>query len=501
MGAPSKRARKTRHRAEFDLGRLITELHAPKFASSLYSWSLAEIFEARAAQMMGRFRMAARMAASMRTDDALFVARENRLAPLQCLPVEMVPAKGARSEPIAREGDALFGRRGVGVTTSTIVDIQDALVNHSVAIGVNTWSTRADGSRIDVAMRPWPMEFVRWDAQSRTYKTQVDGAPDETIVHGDGRWVVFTKTDIDPFKNGALLPASLVWARHAFALRDWAKGSVAHGSAKMVGEMPANVPLRDKDGNPTPEAKAFLDLLRALTSEDSPIGLRPFGSKSEFVANGSTAWQVWKELVDNAEKAAARIYLGTDGVLGANGGAPGVDISALFGVATTKVQGDIEAIERSILTGVIEPWCALNFGDSTLAPQRKYLVPDPDQDARHKAHAERRAAFYADIAAMRSNGFEVTTAYVEKLAEKLELDPIPALPAATNAKAPSIALAPTDLARVVSVNEARASAGLPALLRPDGSADPDGNLTVEEYAAKKAAAVAPNTPSAPAGAA
>ncbi len=51
---------------------------------------------------------------------------------------------------------------------------------------------------------------------------------------------------------------------------------------------------------------------------------------------------------------------------------------------------------------------------------------------------------------------------------------------------PTIALAPTDLAGVVSVNEARASAGLGPLLK-DGGEDPDGFITVGEYKAKKEA--------------
>jgi hypothetical protein len=197
---------------------------------------------------------------------------------------------------------------------------------------------------------------------------------------------------------------------------------------------------------------------------------------------------VWHELVLNAEKAAARIYLGTDGTLGAQGGAPGVDITALFGVATTKVQGDFQCIERALLTGLIEPWCALNFGDSTLAPTRRYLLPDPDEDARRASVGTRRSAFFADIKASRDNGFEITQAYVEATAKAYDVD-APLLPK-QSAKAPTIMLAPTDIARVVTVNEARASAGVGQLLLEDGTPDPDGKLTVEQFAAKKAAEVA-----------
>ena len=49
---------------------------------------------------------------------------------------------------------------------------------------------------------------------------------------------------------------------------------------------------------------------------------------------------------------------------------------------------------------------------------------------------------------------------------------------------------PSDLAKVVSVNEARASEGLPPLAKMDGSVDPDGFLTVYEFAAKREALAA-----------
>lgn len=48
--------------------------------------------------------------------------------------------------------------------------------------------------------------------------------------------------------------------------------------------------------------------------------------------------------------------------------------------------------------------------------------------------------------------------------------------------ATNIELAPTDIARVITVNEARASQGLGPLYNPDGSLDPRGDLSVEQYA-------------------
>lgn len=397
--------------------------------------------------MRGQFRLAARLAESMRTDDACAVAYENRLAPQREIPVKLVPAKGARGGAVAGEAEALFGQDGVGIHPDTLADIEGCLVNHGIAFGVCVYTPREDGSRVDVELKYFPIEFIMWDAFYKFYRAYVDpesvpaneiskddiaentygyiGGAYVPVVHGDGRWVVFKKHEVDPFKQeAAVMPASLVWARHAFALRDWAKGSVSHGNAKVIGEMPESVPLQGPDGGASPEAQAFMTLLRDIASADSPVGIRPSGAKTDLLTNNSTAWQVWNELVQNAEKAAARIYLGTDGTLGSQGGAPGVDIDSLFGVAATKVRGDLKCIERGLLTGVIEPWCAVNFGDSSLAPKRVYLIPDGDEKERQESHAKRSAAFFADLKTAHDAGIVLTPEFIDQLAEDYGVRPL-----------------------------------------------------------------------------
>ncbi len=457
----SKRAKKVRQGAEFDIARLKASLETPKTGRiPLTSWTLPEIFAARDAQLRGDFVMPARLAEIMRTDDALAVAYEGRLAPQRCIQVEMCPAPGARGAPIAAEAAALYGQGGVGITPETMGSIHGCLVDHDVAFGYCVATPRPDGSRVDVEMHAWPIEYVRWDPYYRCFKTRVDpetlgkgDAPDASdpevqktygavgewevpIVHGDGRWVIFQRFEIDPFKHATLLAAALVWARHAYGLRDWAKASVAHGSAKVIGHLGEGVPLQDTaTAGLSAEASAMVAALRAIATSDSPVALLPSGATVDFLTNSSTAWQVWTELIANAEKAAARIYLGTDGTLGSVGGAPGVDIQALFGVAETKVEADLKCLEHGIKTGVIEPWCAMNFGDSGLAPTRKYLIPDGDAAALDKSLAERTAGFSAALKGRFDAGIALTQADVEGLAADFKVR-APVLPVAPVVAAP-----------------------------------------------------------------
>ena len=459
MGARSQKAQIKRLDAEFNTGRLAVQLKTPSDGRSIINaWDLANIYTAREQQMLGNFYRAARMAEQMRTDDALAVAYKNRLAPQRCISVKLKPKKGPRARTIAAEAEALFGQNGAGLTPDTIADIHGCLVNHGVAFATSSYTPREDGTRIDVKVSYWPIEYVRWDEHARCFLARVDTTsvhaadvqPKGTdyafstfevpIVHGDGRWTVFAKHEDHPFRqDAAILPGAIVWARHAFAARDWAKGSVAHGNAKTLGSLPTGVPLQDKEtGALTADATALVELLRGIASDDSPVGIKPAGATVEFITNNSTAWNVWSELVNNAEKAAARIYLGTDGTLGTNGGAPGVDITALFGVAATIVRGDLECLQRGFDTGVIQPWTAINFGDSSLAPCREYQIPNDEEEAVRADYAKRSKAFHDEMKSARDNGFDINQAYVNGIAEKHGIE-APLLPI-QKIKAPSIAL-------------------------------------------------------------
>ena len=463
MGARSKRQHITRTADDFDIDRLSKRLMLPRDGrNTIDAWNIDMIYAARDSQMLGQFVTPARMVEQMRTDDALFTAYQSRLAPQPLIPVEIEAARGAIGERIACEAEASFGPNGVAISAETIQDIHGCLVNHGVAFGACTMTPREDGSRCDPEMHYWPIEYIRWDPVYRCFKARADPNTVEPgdipnapygqygfvggywipVVHGDGRWVIFKSHEIEPFRqNAAILPASLVWARHAFGKADWARGSRAHGSAKVVGKLPTGVSLQAQGGGLTPEADAFIELLRSIAMADAPAGIAPAGSEVQFLTNNSTAWQVWSELVLGEERAAARVYLGTDGTLGAQGGAPGVDITALFGVATKIVNQDLRTISRGINTGVIAPWCAINFGTTDLAPRRTYVVPNDDREKVAANYGTRNAAFTAALVAMKQAGLTLTPDYIARLSEDYRVrSPMPAEIASA---APATPTAPT----------------------------------------------------------
>lgn len=434
------------------------------------SWSLETIRAARDAQMRGDFQQAVRLAEILRTDDALFTAYLNRLAPQTAIGCELKSCGGARGDAVMkRAASAVIAPRDV------LAGIHGTLVNHGLAIGYLLHEPSEDGSRVTFRLTEWPLEHVKWNPSTERLETTVkDGGARVPIVHGDGHWIVFRKFSDRPWiQDACLLAAAMVWAAHAQGLGDWAGSSKSHGLGKLIGELPEGVSLiADETGNFTAEATAFLAMLQDIVSGEAGAGIRPAGSKTDMVSNNATNWQVFSELILDRKKASAAIYLGTDATLGAAGGAPGVDISALFGVATTKIQGDLGALQEGMNTGAYQPWTAINEGDSRYAPSLEYRMPDPDAKAKSEEQAAKRTRLFDILDRMAARGFVIDQPTVNKLSDELGIDDPPLLAEATSRAVP-LDLAPTSLDSITRGREGRAAKGLP----PFGDERDDWTIT------------------------
>jgi hypothetical protein len=487
--ARGKSKRPVKRSGDYDLDRLRQRVDSPVQPSAAFSWSLEDIMTARDLQMAGMFATPAEMSASMNTDDAIFVARQARLAPIEAITVALEAAgESAKAGRVAAQAEPLFGPGGTVLSKADAKAINRDLADHGVAFGINAqWCPRPDGSGIDVVHRHWPIRDVSWDPAAERFVAMIrvdgDPPPDKApasmgrhgrlissvpIVHGDGRWAQYMSQAHHSWQHdAAILPGALVWARHAFGAGDLSAVSRSHGSPKWVGTLPAGESIQERDGDSdklklSPQAKDLLDLMADLAGLPRPYGIKSHGSEVELIVNASTAWQIFETLMQGAEKAAARLWTGTDALLGAQGGAPGIDISALFGVASTIIQGDLGCITRAFHEGVIVPWAALSFGTSALAPRRVYQIPDPDLQRARDQYMAHEVAFVAAVSARRAANLLVTQKWVDDLADRLGV----ARGELAAPRASGFALAPTDLARVIDANEGRSSVGLPP--KPDG---------------------------------
>lgn len=427
FGATTKRAKRVRTEAEFPLVRLAPEMRFPLRMLGDFIWDDDAIRGARDAQQRGYFWAPAKLSQSIASDAGLFTSRLNRLAPMRGLPVELKPADTTvRSARVLDEAQGLFGSQGIAMGRDTLVTLHKQFVDHGVFFAYNRWNVRPDGSRVDVELLAWPIEFVRWMPQSRSFYTLTKQGQLMKIDHGDGRWVVGQSEKIDPWANGCIVPAGRIWADRSFAIRDRSNASRSHGQAKMIGTMPEGLSIFGKanDGSLviTPEAQAMLDLLLAMHVGDLPYGLKPFGADIDMKVNQSQAWQIWENMIKTDDQDAARVYLGQDGTT-SNAGGDYVKSERLFGVRNDLVEADLGSFTEAISTGTIQPWAAINFGDSRCAPLRLWLMPDADEDARRVSIGNHLDAFFKAIANLRAQGFVVTQVTVSALCKTFGVGP------------------------------------------------------------------------------
>jgi hypothetical protein len=443
--------------------------------NSVFSWSLEAIRKARDDQMRGKFFGPVMLARALRTDTAMFAAYHNRIAPQSAIEALLVAKPGDR-------GERAKARAAVSciVPRATLAGINGTLANHGIAIGYIEQEVNDEGTRVDFRLIEWPLEFVEWDESRECLMTRTRDNPQrEPIVHGNGRWVVFRKFDRDPWTQEAcVIPGAILWYGHMNGMRDWGSATGSHGKPKLLGILPQGVSIGSDEG-----AK-YVAMLADLADGEIPAGVAPFGSDTDMLFNGSTAWQIFDKFGSTLEKASARIYLGTDATMGSQGGAPGVDIAALFGVAVTKIQGDFTAIEEALRTGFYEPWAAFNYGDSAYAPMLVYQLPDVDSQKQVTETDIRRKAFFVALKEYKSNGMTVDQTVINALAAEYKIVP-PTLGAATASAVP-ITVTPTTNEKIFTITELRMSQG--------GTAHPDparGAMTITQAEeADKAAAEA-----------
>lgn len=463
---------KLRKREDYDTS---AALQSPKKTQApQLSWTLEGIRSAIESQMRGDFAQPHKLAEAMRRDDAIYVARTNRLAPLSSLRADIVGHDSARGEAVRRKASD-----SITIARTVLSDIAATLVDHGVAIGYVVHTPNDDGTRIDMTLTEWPIDAVRENPTTdRLEAITVDGDR-IPIVHSDGHWIVFRYGARKPWRNATLLAASFVWAAHAECIADWSGSSRAHGLPRVTGMLPDGNGINE-DGTPTVVAIAFRDMLAQLADGSAAVGIRPNGSNVDWLTSASNAWQVFSENVTSREKAAARIYNGTDAALGSTGGAPGVDIGALFGVATTRLQSDVTAIEEGLASGLFVPWCAINEGTSRYAPRLKFMLPDPDEDRARDSAAKRRTQFTNAIAELRAQGLVVTQEIVDALAREFGITPVPTLSTASGGG--EIFKYHLDYG-CFSKNEIRASRGMPPVADGDTPPTPLAGAPAEEVPA------------------
>jgi hypothetical protein len=288
--------------------------------------------------------------------------------------------------------------------------------------------------------------------------------------YGDpNQWTVGGDTD-EPHLNGAIRAAGLEVLDGTLIKQARASYIDKYGNPKIAAVMP------EKQGTGSVEGDKLLAALNTMLAPDG-IGVFAHGTDFKSMALTSSQSTVFKDALDNIWMCIAAIFLGSDGTL--SSGTGGVYTPPMYqGIARTVADRTLKTIVRGINTGEVHPWLQINYA-TTIAETRGWVdpvlsipLPDPEADARKKAEAEAIDRRSDIIIKMRTAKLEVTQEEVDRISEAQGIPTVPL--ASVSNVTQSIALAPTDIAKVVRVDEARASQGL----GPIG--DDRGMLTIGE---------------------
>lgn len=324
---------------------------------------------------------------------------------------------------------------------------------------------RKVGDRSAPELCVWHPRWLRHDwSRDQWYLTTAEGEIE--VNPGDGRWILWTPYGKRrPWTGGAWRPLAFAYLLKQYALHDRARASEVYGSAARVGFAP--------EGSSEASRKKQLRDLKRMGRDTALI--YPAGWDVKLVEATGQTWQIYRDQIEWADRAIAIVlagqYVTTEGTSGFSNG----NIHAA--IKHDLILFTAEGLATCLHEQGIRPWAIDNYGDADRAPFVRWDTSPPEDK---KTIAEALSALGDAVAkldaSLAASGHRVDAL---SLCSKFAI-PLVELPD-TGVKAPTVALAPTDIALVVRVDEARAASGL----GPWG--DADGQLTVGAFKVKHGA--------------
>jgi hypothetical protein len=392
---------------------------------TLGDWDVGRIRDARDSHAIGDFVDSGLLADAMLTDPRIFAGLGQRLGPLLGIPrtVKGNPRWNGKglSETARREAEILFRPKSSACPPGTLAAGFGATAMMGATILQNVWTPAPSGARMNVEVRPWPMQTTTWNENLRRYQIRTtEGLI--TVQPNDGKWIVIEPWGPRSYLRGALRPLALVWADRALAMRDRSNHSAAHGSMSIVGTLPEKTQLR------SPEGADFVAALQNLQNARAGI-VKPYGSAVDGFEPKTLAWQIFGQIVKSSND---DVMLALAGI---NNDTVYKPISQLDGVRYDIVASELGAAATQYSLGLLLPWAIYNFDNEDVAPEMEWLVPDPREQERLEALGRRHKAFTDALQAYRKSSVVVDDDFVARLAKQFDVEAPKLAPAPTTAAA------------------------------------------------------------------
>jgi hypothetical protein len=452
------------------------------------TWSIEQIRAALYAHMTGTFYASGMLCDSMLGDDRITATLNSRAAGWLGREVRFKPADDSSAARECLDAWEAWWPRLSG--DSAIRELADYSTMMGFGHGQLVWDTEQPGLDFAPSIRPWHPIFTFYDWTLRTFMAiGQDGVI--PIVPGNGKWL-----EIAPFGSyrgwirGAIRPCAEPWTLRHYGFRDMARFGEVHGNPTRIGYVPMV-------GDPV-ERSAFEAALVGLGADAAmmiPRGVDlndGLGYDYKLVEATSKAWEVHPAQIDRCDMAIVLALLMVNLTTQVEGGSYGA-AKAQMDVRSEGSQLDNQTWKRTVRSQLARPFAYLNFGDANLAPWTWW---DVKGKAEYADNARQFQAVGTAIEALTRGGVSFTDAEKARrwIGETFGLTDFPAFDFAKHVSAPvpapeektdppKLEITPTDMATVVTVDEARANAGL-------GPASADGALTIAEYKAKFASTIA-----------
>lgn len=335
------------------------------------------------------------------------------------------------------------------------------LASDGIKIGVGVAEmVPVPGRDYPVMVRLEP-EFLqyRW-GEGRWYYNSVAGPI--PITPGDGRWILHTPGGrMNPWQSGSwhCLGAAFIRKEHAKLMRSNFSGKLANPA--RVAKAPLGSTEEDRSG--------FMNAVMSW-GINTVFTLLP-GWDIELIESNGRGWEVFSKEIDDSNFDVMIAIAGQ--VVTVTGGTGFANASIHETIAATLIKDTSDALAYTINTQGIPPWEVKTFGVDALENTVRLswdIRPPLDQLAEAQALTATSDAIGKFAAQMASQGM---VANVKELVDRYGL-PIDASATPPETKVVKLSLAPTDIAKVVKVDEARGSQGL----GPIG--DERGKLTIAE---------------------
>lgn len=437
-------------------------------------WNVQAIRNAVMAHAAGTFGPAGLLTEAMLADDRVQAATNGRIkAVTRCGPL-FSPKEGAKEEEVAEELEELWPEL---LPDESLEQMLVWTIHLGFALAELVWEPREDLMRWVPRIKPWHPLSIWYNVADRSYYA-VTTEGSIKVEPGDPKWLLFTPWgSYRGWLRGAVRSVSIPWIVRQFGLRDMARYSEKHGLPMVVGKVPAQAPAEDK--------ARFFSSLRNLGSDTSiqlPVQGGDTGRDWDIMLLEARdkSWEAFPALRAECDSAITLAIRGTNLTTEVTGG------SYAAAKSHREEDDDFAAADRKKLAQVLRkqllrPYCLFNHGDADLAPKLD-LVPPEEQ-----LGPEEIAKVWADaadaVAKLETGGWKVDRGLV---AERLGLPLVPGSDnEADDEDRPAVQLTPSDLGNIVTVNEGRLSQGLGPLKTPAGEDDPDGDLTIAQFVAKR----------------